>query len=243
MSKDICIFERRPMDAINTVEVFSKSPINIPGLVETKEFMRKNIEEPYAIPVFMDKNSALIVLRFKTRKKNQEQLLTLINPSLLSTTGFILNEEKQFGVEGIYLIPRHPKIEVMYVSLPKGDPVKQELIGKAALVFQQAYQALSGVFICDIGLRIDNYLEYQNGTEEERNEIAHAYLACLRDAKEDAMKDDPELKKYVEATEFLADKVETSIMQEEALTNLAAAGKEVINGQENAKSENDSSSN
>lgn len=238
--KDPCKFIRTPMNAVDVSEVFNRIPVIIPALVEVKEFMRKYPEEPYAIPAFVDQNSSVIALRFKTRKKH-EQMLTLINPGLLSTQGFMLNEESQYGVEGSYLVPRHPRIEVMYVSLPKGEAVRQELVGKAALVFQQAFQALSGVYICDIGMRVDNDEAYKNATDEEKQEIARAYLDYLKEENETAMSEDANIKKYVEATEFLADRVETSIMKEEALMNLAAAGKEVPDGQENAEMQKDSS--
>lgn len=206
--KDSCKFLRFSSIAVDLQKAFSESAVKIPFLSETKEFLRANPDQNYAIPAFVNGDSTIIVMRFK---KSKAEFMTLINPTYLSVTGFILSEEQQYGVEGTYLVPRHPKIEVMFVKLPDGQSVKQTLVGKSAIAFQQAYEALTGKYICDFGLRIDDYPEYQNGTEEDRNIIANAYMSALKDIQEESLKNDPELKKYTEAADFLSEKIHVGV--------------------------------
>lgn len=215
MIEDVCTWERKPALAVDIQKVFSKDILEVPWLVECKEHLRQNPEQSYCISSFVGGNSTLVVM--KVKRKKSEGLLTLINPTLLSTTGLVMSEEIQHGVEGVYLVPRHPKIEVMFLGLPHGLANRQVLIGKSALMFQQAYHALSGIFICDIGLRIDNYEEYQKADDIGKNEIVENYMKILKETGEEAVAEDENLSKYVEATAFLATKIDNNITMEGAL--------------------------
>lgn len=194
--------------AVDLQKAFNSTKINIPYLSETKAFLKNHKDLSYAIPEFIKGDSSLIVMRFKNKKS--ENFITLINPTYLSVSGFILSEEKQLGVEGTYLVSRHPKIEVMFVSTPSGEAVKQTLVGKSALVLQQAYDALRGIKISDFGLRIDNLDEYQNGSEDDRRAIGCAYLDSLKELLTD-IEQDPEVKKYEKAVDFTSEKIAVGV--------------------------------
>lgn len=214
---------RKQAKAVNIEEAFGSS-IKIPYLVEVKEFMRQHPDQAYGIPSFIDGDSMIMVMRFKT-KKDANNLMTLINPTYLSVSGLIMSEEVQYGVDGTYLVPRHPKIEVMYVKTPKGISMKQTLVGKSALMFQQAYEALNGKYIDDFGLRIDTDEDYQKLTDDEKSEYARAYLDELKDYLAELEKDE-EVKKYEAAVDFTSEKiavgVEADKMIEEARKNESA---------------------
>lgn len=233
MEKDLCKFERKMSETLDIEGIFSKSSITIPHLTETKDFLRQNSSEPYAIPAFVEGNARLMVLRFKKKKKQIEDLMTLLNPELLSSTGLILSEEVQYGVEGTYLVPRHPKIDIMFVRLPGGEAVRQTLVGKSALAFQQAYQALSGLYICDFGLRIDDNEEYQNADDEGKSEIGKAYLQALKDIEEEALKEDKDLADYVKATAFLSEKIEAGVEADKLIEEVKKGEQEDAPTQDN----------
>ena len=176
--------KRFPTTDVDIKEAFAGSKVEIPFLNELKLFMSKNPSEAYAVSPFVGGNSSVAVVRFK--RKKAEHLMTMINPVILSTQGFIVSEETQYGVEGVYLVPRHPQMEVLFLCLPKGEATKQKLLGKSALMLQQAIHAMAGVYINDIGLRIDNNEEYQNASAERKNEIVHEYLQALKEVEEEA---------------------------------------------------------
>lgn len=193
--------------SVNLQEAFKGTP-KIPYLSDTKEFLQKHDELNYAIPQFVGGDSAVMVLRFN--KKKGLKLMTLVNPTYLSMSGIILSEETQYGVEGVYLVPRHPKIEIMFVKLPEGIPVRQVLIGKSALVFQQAYDAMNGQYICDFGMRIDDNKKYQEMSIEEKEEYGKAYFEALKDVLADLEKDE-EVKKYEEAVTFTTERIAVGV--------------------------------
>ena len=194
--------------AVDLQKAFNGSKIDIPYITETKEFLRSHEDLSYAIPAFVGGNSAIIIMRFKTKKSSD--LMTLINPTYLSVSGLILSEETQYGVEGVYLVARHPKIEVMYVKTPEGVALKQTLLGKSALMLQQAYEALQGIRIDDFGLRIDNNEDYQRGSEEEKTAIGVAYLNSLKEVLSEIEKD-PEVQKYEKAVDFTSERIAVGV--------------------------------
>lgn len=193
--------------AVNLQEAFKGLP-TIPYLSETKEFLRQHPDLSYAIPAFVDGDSSVIVMRFQTKKSND--FMTLINPTYLSVSGLILSEETQFGVEGVYLVPRHPKIELMFTKLPEGIASKSVLVGKSALMFQQALEALNGKYIDDFGIRIDDNETYQNATDEEKAEYGKAYMEALSDLLKE-MEEDPKVQQYEKATDFLTEKIAVGV--------------------------------
>lgn len=184
-------------------------PDNITKLVaDMKAFLRGEPKASYCIPSFIDgENLAILVLR--AREKRQEKLITLINPTVLSNNGIIASEEIQYGVEGTYLLQRSPKILYAGIALLGMQPIQAEILGRTALTIQQACDALRGVSIDVLGIRIDDFPEYQNGTQEDKTEVFKALIDELRERKNALHSEETE--QYVKATEFVAEKLERSV--------------------------------
>lgn len=196
----------------------SKPGDYIPHISEVKEYGRMN-NLPYSIPQFIGHTQAYICMKYTVKKKGQkpkETWVTMINPLILKTEGLVTVEETQPEIEGIYLVPRHPRILVAYNTINL-QPVQEELIGLAAIQFQQALHAISGIFISDIGLRVDNDPEYLEADDEGKGQIAQDYLKALKEVYSEALTEDKEMKEYVDATEFLAEKVEMANAREGVL--------------------------
>lgn len=204
---------REPAVAVNLAEKDHGLFIT-PAISETKEYGRQNNLD-YSVPRFIGLNHYYICSRYK--RKKQEVWATQINPLILKTEGLVFVEETQHGVEGIYLVPRHPKILMAYTEGGTLKPIQRELIGLASLQFQQALQAANGLFISDFGLRVDNNEDYQKADDEGKNEIAQAYFKALQEGFNEQIDNSPETKEYLRATEFVAENVELNNAKEGVL--------------------------
>lgn len=178
-----------------------------------KEYLRKNPKSLYATPQLIDQEEPKSIMVLRMRRGKKEVLMTLINPLILSVNEGIAVEETQDGIEGTYLNIRYPQLRIAYVGLPDGKPRTVTLTGKSALIFQQALRLMQGITIDVFGLRIDDYPEYLNGTEEEKQEIVKAYIENLKDISEE-MKKDEDVQEYMKATEFMSENVQNSINAE-----------------------------
>jgi hypothetical protein len=178
-----------------------------------KQYLREHPKEPYATPQLIDEELPKSIMVIRTYKGHKESLITVINPQIMERIDKFAVEETQAQVEGTYLNIRHPKILVSYLALPGATPVTITLQGKAAILFQQACHLLQGIPISLLGLRVDNYPEYQNGTEEERMKIVEGYIEALKEIY-DQFTEDNEVKDYVAAAEFLSEKMKRSIDEE-----------------------------
>lgn len=187
----------------------------IPFVGETKEYGRSHSLD-YSVPRFVGDNHYYICTHYLGKHK-KEIWVTQINPTILSTKGMVYVEETQHGVEGTYLVPRHPRILAAWVNASGLQPEQRELTGMASLQFQQAQQAANGLFICDYGLRVDNYPEYQNGTDEERKEIIDSYIKALKEQYDSELEENSDTKEYIKASQFLAEKLEVSNAKEGVL--------------------------
>lgn len=205
--------QREPAVALNTAD--RTTFYSIPGIVEVKNYGQEN-HLPYSVPRYVGMNHNYVCMKFRG-KKGREDWKTFINPLILSTEGFVYVEETQHGVEGTYLVPRHPRILVAWTEAGTLKAVQQELMGMASLQFQQAIHAVNGIFISDFGLRIDDNEEYQKASDEERDKIVQAYFEALKKTYNEQLEEDANMKEYVKATEFLAEKVETDNAREGVL--------------------------
>lgn len=178
-----------------------------------KNYLRVNPTAPYCTPQILGLPDPKSIIVLRMRQKKKEVLLTLINPILLAVNDTIAVEERQPGIEGVYLNIRHPQIKVAYVGLPAGKSQEVTLSGKSALVFQQALRLTQGITIDLFGLRIDNYKEYQEGTEEQRQEIIKNYIAALKELN-DKMHTDEDTQEYQKAVDYLSSQAEESINSE-----------------------------
>lgn len=194
---------REPVVAVNLAD--RKGLVSIPDVGAVKEYGRK-MSIPYVVPRFIGLNHYYICTCYKSKKG--ENWITQINPIILSTEGLVYVEETQHGVEGTYLVPRHPRVLAAWTEAGTLKPVQRELIGLNALQFQQALHAAQGLFISDFGMRVDDNDEYKNGTDEERKEIIDAYFKALKESYEEELKNNEETKAYISAAEFTAEKIE-----------------------------------
>jgi hypothetical protein len=180
---------------------------------QLKEYLRQNPKSLYATPQLVDSPEPKSIIILRVHKKKKTTFQTLINPQILERFDKIAVEETQDQVEGTYLNIRHPKITIAYISLPNLVPVNLTLQGKAAIMFQQAYNLLQGIPISLLGMRIDNYPEYTQGTEEEKQQIISDYIEALKEILEDSKKDE-EVHEYIRASEFVSEKIERSVDRE-----------------------------
>lgn len=196
---------RDPSTVVDLSKASGKDLFIIPGISDVKAYGREN-NLAYSIPRFIGQTESYICSRYIKKKK--ENWVTQINPIILSTEGMVFVEETQHGVEGTYLVPRHPRILVAYTEASSLNPVQREMISLAAIQFQQALHAVNGLFISDFGLRIDNNEEYQKADDEGKAKIAEEYFKALQESFEEETKSDEKVSEYLKATQFTAEKVE-----------------------------------
>lgn len=198
---------RDPAIAINLSD--QKGLFLIPDVSEVKEYGRKNNLD-YSVPRFIGLNHYYMCTRYIRRKgKNRiENWVTQINPIILSTQGLVFVEETQHGVEGTYLVPRHPRILVAYTEAGSLNPVQRELIGLASLQFQQALHAVNGLFISDFGFRIDDNEDYQKADDEGKAKIAQEYFKALKETFDSEIESDEKTKEYLKATQWAAEQIQ-----------------------------------
>lgn len=195
-------------------------------IVALKSYLRENPKELYAVPQLVDAENPLLIVVLRLVRKGKQTLMTMINPMLLATKGIIASEETQKGVEGTYLNFRHTHLQIAYNALPGCVPTEVSLSGKSALVFQQALRLTQGISVASLGLRIDNYEEYQKATDEEKQEIFKLYVAALKEVNSELLEDE-ETAEYVNATEFVSAKAQSSI-EDEFNSNLQDAREEIV---------------
>jgi len=135
---------------------------------------------------------------------SDNEIKTFINPIITKAEGIVLSDETNPCLPNErYLVPRNNKINIMYTS-PLGKIESREISGVAAAVIQQEIHMLDGILLCDIGLLIDE--QWDNATQEEREEVINAYLDSL-DIKqkevEKVINEDEELKRISDATDFM----------------------------------------
>lgn len=166
-------------------------------ILNLKDTIRKNnLVSLAAIQIGYDKR--IFCINFKG------DIRTFINPIITNVKGFELSREDCPSLpEKTFIRPRYNQIEVTYQT-PLSKIESTKLIGLSAKVFQECIDHLDGLLLCDVGLEID--ADFDNGTEEERNEIIAMYLDSL-DIKqkeiESEIESDEELKKVNDAMKFI----------------------------------------
>ena len=127
-----------------------------------------------------------------------------INPIIVKANGFELSREKCSSIPNKeYLRPRHNDITVTYMT-PLGKIETKQLVGMAAKVFQHSLDHLDGLLLSDIGLEIDE--NFDNATEEEKNELIKAYFDSLDIKSKEISKEieeDEDLKKLSDSVKFI----------------------------------------
>lgn len=129
---------------------------------------------------------------------------TFVNPMIENNFNIQFSRETCSSIpDKTFIIPRFGGIKGFFTT-PLGKVESCKLDGKAAFVFQHCVDHLNGLLVSDIGLEIDEM--FDSATDEERAEVLKMYAESL-DLKqkqlEAEIKEDPELKKIVDATDFL----------------------------------------
>lgn len=160
---------------------------------------------------------------------------TFINPIVTKATGLELSREYCHSLpDKSYIRLRYSSIDVTYQT-PVGKVESVELVGLAARIMQHHIDHLDGLLLSDIGLEVDD--EFDNATEEERQELIDYYLDSLdlsRKQIEADIANDSEAKQLSDAIRFMESvrKGETIIesvpLTEEEIEELQKAGKESV---------------
>lgn len=132
------------------------------------------------------------------------EIKTYINPIICQAKGIELSCETSISIPGKrFMRPRNNDIMVMYQT-PTGKIENKELIGVAAIVFQQEVDALDGMLLSDIGVELPE--DFESWPEDERMQFARDYLDSLDLLTKQVQKEideDEELKKIQDASEFM----------------------------------------
>ena len=133
-----------------------------------------------------------------------KEIKTFINPIIVNAKGIQLSREKCTSIPGKeYVRPRNNEIDVMFQN-PLAKPISRKLIGLAAIVFQHEMDHIDGLLLSDVGLEIDE--QFDNATEEERQEVIEAYLDALDLRQKEInqeIQEDKELKQIDDARKFM----------------------------------------
>lgn len=129
---------------------------------------------------------------------------TFINPIITNVKGLELSREYCSSIpDKGYIRLRHTNVDITYQT-PLGKIESIELVGMAARLMQHHMDHLDGLLLSDIGLEVDE--EFDNASEEERQEVISAYLDALDLANVNIEKDietDEEAQKILDASRFL----------------------------------------
>lgn len=128
---------------------------------------------------------------------------TFINPMIIKIGDTILSREHCSSLPNDYIIPRHKDIVVAYQT-PTGKSESNRFEEPVSCLFEQCQDLLDGVLLCDYGLEITE--EFDNATDEEREEVIEYYLHSLNELYErlnEEIESDEMLKKTKDAIDFM----------------------------------------
>ena len=154
------------------------------------------------------------------------EIKTFINPVIVEVKGLTLAKEMCTSIPDKFFIrPRNNSVKIFY-QRPTGQTEAKEFLGMAAVKIQHEVDHLDGLLLSDVGLLIDE--DYENASEEERQEVIEAYLDSL-DLKSKEMQEeiekDPLLKETSDAIKFIE-----SVYKKETTLELVRK-EETINGE------------
>lgn len=142
--------------------------------------------------------------------KYGEDFRVYINPLIVGASGLYMSKETCHSNPGKrYIIPRHTKIKLAYMSPDESENYTEEdIAGMSAVVIQHQINHIDGVPLDCIGLEIDD--NFENATEEEQEEILEMFLVSLKTRQDNLLKEiekDKELKETQEAIDYVIEKV------------------------------------
>lgn len=140
----------------------------------------------------------VVVLNFNGK------LRSFINPIVTRVDGYELSRETCHSIpEKTFIRMRNSRVWVTYQT-PLGKIESVELNGAAARVMQHHIDHLDGLLLSDVSLEIDD--DFDNATEEEREEVIKMYLESLDMSADSLMQevnDDKEGKQLADAIRFM----------------------------------------
>lgn len=180
--------------------------------VDLKNGMKEAREIISAIKHTMQKNDLKILSAPEIGYKKrifciafQEEIKTFINPIIMQAKDIQLSKETNVTLPGkTFIRPRNSEIHIIY-QRPTAQTENKQLLGMAAVLFQQGMDSIDGISLVDIGLEIDD--DFENASDEEKQEIITMYLDSLDMKSKQIQKEiseDPELKEMTKAAEFIA---------------------------------------
>lgn len=134
----------------------------------------------------------------------EEEIKTFINPIITKATDIQLSKETDVTLpDKVFIRPRNSSVDIMY-QRPTGQTEARQLLGMAAILFQEGMDAIDGISLMDIGLEIDD--DFENASDDERFEVINMYLDSL-DMKhkeiEKEIQEDPDLKNFQSGIDFM----------------------------------------
>ena len=132
------------------------------------------------------------------------QIKSFINPIITNVKGLEMSRETCHSDPGhTYIRPRNTVIDITYQT-PLGGIESTQLVGLAAKVMQHHMDHLDGILLSDIGMEVTE--DFDNATDEEREEVVRMYLDSLDVKEKDiqkAIEEDPEAQQMKEAARFI----------------------------------------
>lgn len=170
MVKDIIVDEEKLSVVSDEYDVRKEGKQVREVVLDLKDTIREhNLVSLSAIQIGVDKR--LFVINFNGTLKS------FINPMITNVKGFDLHREVSPCIPGKeFIVPRYNRVEAVYQT-PLGEVKTTEIVGVAAMVFQQQVDQLQGILISDLGLEVDS--DFDNATEDEKAEIIKMYLDSL----------------------------------------------------------------
>lgn len=174
-------------------------------------------------------------------------LRSFVNPIITRVDGFELSRETCHSIPGkTFIRMRNSRVWVTYQT-PLGKIESVELNGVAAKMMQHHIDHLDGLLLSDVSLEIDE--DFDNATEEEREEVLKMYLESLDLSSEqltNEVNNDEEGKKLADALRFIesVNKGETIVesvpytdeefeeLKQKVKANIEAAEEELKNNNE-----------
>lgn len=197
-AKEILLGEDALVEDCRVISPIEESDLLQQIIVEMKETMRVNNLKYLTAPQ-IGYNYRVFCICF-----GESDYCTYVNPMEVMAENLhpIIEKCNSFpGMEFLHIRPG--KVTLQYLT-PLGDPKSCDQYGVAAELVDHCIQHLDGGLCSDIGVEIDEL--WYKATDEERNEVLLAYTKEVEAATkvvEEAIENDEELKKIVDATKFI----------------------------------------
>lgn len=144
-------------------------------------------------------NKDMFVIRFANNDYR-----AFINPTMLNCKGLMMSKESCLSFPGKeYLRPRYSYIVAEYTNA-NGQHVSQPFYGMTAIIYQHELDHLNGITLPDLSIEVPK--NYDNMTDDEKQNIINEYLTSIQNKYDEVKKEidsNPELKKINDAIDFM----------------------------------------